>query len=389
MQEVDYTARVTESVLARLHFVVRAARPGRRCPTSTSRELEGRLAAAARSWDDDLAEAPGSRARPQEAGALLRVYGEAFPEAYKEDFPAVEGLRDVLRLAALVPDGPLAMAMYAARGRRPTGGGSSCSATARCRCRELLPVLQSLGVEVLDERPYELECGDGRRALGLRRGLRYRAGRPRPPEGADELFTDAFAAVWSGRAEDDGFNALVTRGRLAWRQVVVLRAYARYLRQATSTYSSEYVQEVLATHVGIAALLVQLFEALFDPASADEDAGRGAGRRGHRGARRRGEPRPRPHPAGAAGAGAGDRAHQPLPARPGRRSRSRTWRSSSTRRGCPTCPRPGPGTRSSCTARASRACTCASARSPAAGCAGPTGATTSAPRCSAWSRRRP
>ena len=269
VQEVDYTARVTESVLARLHFVVRGA-PGQALPDVDVRELEGRLAAAARSWDDDLVEAAGNAFGPQEAGALLRVYGEAFPEAYKEDFPAVEGLRDLLRLAALVPDGPLAMAMYEGEGEGPDRRRLKLFRDGPLSLSQLLPVLQSLGVEVLDERPYELECADGRRRWVYDVGLRYRAGADAVPEGADELFIDAFAAVWSGRAEDDGFNALVTRGRLAWRQVVVLRAYARYLRQATSTYSSEYVQEVLATHVGIAALLVQLFEALLDPAAPDE-----------------------------------------------------------------------------------------------------------------------
>ena len=269
VQEVDYTARVTESVLARLHFVVRGD-PGQTLPDVDVRELEGRLAAAARSWDDDLAEAALTTFAPQEAAALLRVYGEAFPEAYKEDFPAVEGLRDALRLAALVPGGPLATAMYAGEGEAPDRRRLKIFRDGPLSLSQLLPVLQSLGVEVLDERPYELVCGDGRRRWVYDVGLRYRAGAGAVPEGADELFTDAFAAVWSGQAEDDGFNALVTRGRLGWRQVVVLRAYARYLRQATATYSSEYVQDVLATHVGIAGLLVRLFEAQFDPSAPSE-----------------------------------------------------------------------------------------------------------------------
>jgi len=271
VQDVDYTVRVTESVLARVHFVVRGE-PGRSLPDVDVRELEGRLAAAARSWDDDLAESATSVFPPEQTSALLRVYGEAFPEAYKEDFAAVDGLRDVLRLAALVPDGPLAMAMYAGAEEAADQRRLKLFRDGPLSLSELLPVLQSLGVDVLDERPYELHCGDGRRRWIYDVGLRYRAGATQVPEDADELFMEAFSAVWSGQAEDDGFNALVTRGRLGWRQVVVLRAYARYLRQATSTYSSEYVQEVLGTHVGIAALLVQLFETLFDPAA--DDAGR-------------------------------------------------------------------------------------------------------------------
>jgi glutamate dehydrogenase len=261
-QSIDFTARVTESVLARLHFVVRAEV----LPDVDSRALEARLAAAARSWDDDLAEAVQARLGRPGSVRLLKVFGDAFPEAYKEDFPAATAVDDVLRLAALEPDGPLAMTMYAGAGEPPDRRRLKLFRDGPLSLAEVLPVLQGLGVDVLDERPYELHCTDGRLRWVYDFGLRYRVGSGEVPAGADPLFLDAFAAVWSGRAENDGFHALVTRGRLSWRQVVVLRAYAKYLRQAASTFSQEYVQEVLVGNVGIAVLLVRLFESLFDPA---------------------------------------------------------------------------------------------------------------------------
>ena len=58
-----------------------------------------------------------------------------------------------------------------------------------------------------------------------------------PPSGpVKALFEDALTALWQGRIEDDGFNALVLDAHLTWRQVVVLRAYAKYLRQAGITF---------------------------------------------------------------------------------------------------------------------------------------------------------
>ncbi len=260
---VEYTARVTESVLARLHFVVRVDPPAV-LPEVDATALEARLAAVARSWVDDFVVAAGAGGAA--TSALVRTYGEAFPEAYKEDFPATTGLEDAQRLAGLRPDGPLEMTTYAEAGAPEDERRLKLYRDGPLTLADVLPVLQSLGVDVLDERPYELVCGDGRSRWVYDFGLRYRQGAVPPVGSHDDLLADAFAAVWAGLAESDGFNVLVTRGRLTWRQVVVLRAYAKYLRQATPTYSQEYVQEVLGANVGVARLLVELFEELFDPA---------------------------------------------------------------------------------------------------------------------------
>ncbi|HEU0102424.1 MAG TPA: NAD-glutamate dehydrogenase [Mycobacteriales bacterium] len=263
-QSVDFTVRVTESVLARLHFVVRA-RPGAVLPDVDVPALEARLAAVARSWTDDLAEATQAAHGPAEAARLLRDYGEAFPEAYKEDFPASTGLVDLQRLAALPEGGGLTTATY-----RPAAEGGAALRLKLYRAEPLalsdaLPVLQSLGVDVLDERPYGLRCGDGTRRWVYDFGLRYRPGAQPPTGDADPLLEQALAAAWSGRLEADGLNALVTHARLPWRSVLVLRAYATYLRQTSPTYSLQYIQDVLVANGEFAGLLVSLFEALLDP----------------------------------------------------------------------------------------------------------------------------
>ena len=263
-QSVDSTVRVTESVLAQLHFVVRVQAPAV-LPEVDVPSLEGRLAAAARSWSDDLAEAARAALPPGEAARLLRGYGEAFPEAYKEDFPATTGLVDLERLDALGDDGQLTTATY-----HPAGGDSAALrlkvySAESLALSDVLPVLQSLGVDVLDERPYGLHCRDGSRCWVYDFGLRYQPG-AEAPAGPDLLLEDALVAAWTGRLEIDGLNALVTRVRLPWRSVLVLRAYATYLRQTWTTYSLQYVQDVLVAHGDFASLLVVLFEARLDPA---------------------------------------------------------------------------------------------------------------------------
>ena len=97
---VDYTARVSESVLARLHFVVRVA-PGRAVPPVDHDELEAALLDAARSWDEDLVEALRAEAGEEEAARLVRLWGRGFPEAYKEDYPARVAVADLRRIEDL------------------------------------------------------------------------------------------------------------------------------------------------------------------------------------------------------------------------------------------------------------------------------------------------
>lgn len=132
----------------------------------------------------------------------------------------------------------------------------------------VLPALQRLGVEVVDERPYELRCADRTHAWIYDFGLRMpqaTANGGYLADGARERFQDAFAAVWTGEAENDGFNALVLSAGLDWRQAMVLRAYAKYLRQAGSTFSQDYMESTLQNNVHTTRLLVSLFEARMSP----------------------------------------------------------------------------------------------------------------------------
>ena len=80
------------------------------------------------------------------------------------------------------------------------------------------------------------------------------------------LFEHAFLSVVDGSAEDDGFNQLVLGAGLAWREVALLRAYCKYLRQTGTLFSQRYIEMTLAAHCHLAVRrLVELFVARLDP----------------------------------------------------------------------------------------------------------------------------
>jgi glutamate dehydrogenase len=272
---IEYTARITESVLARLHFVVRppATRRGRpTLPEVDVAALQDQLAAVARSWTDDLSDALAARYGADSERRLARV-ADAFPAAYQEDFPASTAVEDLERLDAL-GEGELGLVL-----RSPAGSSTVEPRLAVYRVGErlllsdVLPVLQHMGVDVVDERPYEIDRIGAPLAWIYDFGLTAPGGDLPFPGSLPERFTEALSAVWRGEAEDDGLGALVLLAGLNWRQVTVVRAYVQWLRQAGLPFGQRYVETTLAAHPDVVARLVALFEARFSP---ERDSGRTA-----------------------------------------------------------------------------------------------------------------
>ncbi len=264
---VEYTVRSTESVLSRLHFVVRvpvSRTGGASLPEVDVAGLEAALAAAARSWTDELADALAAR-HHGEAPRLLAHAADAFPAAYQEDFPAEVAVDDLARLDRLAPGG-IDLRLWTPR----DGAAGERRLTVyrvgdRLLLSEVLPVLQHMGVDVVDERPYEID------RIGAPLAWVYDFGLAAPttdvpfPGSLAERFTDTIAAVWHGAAEDDGLNALVLLAGLNWRQVAVLRAYVQWLRQGGLPFGSRYIEETLGAHPDVVARLIALFETRFHP----------------------------------------------------------------------------------------------------------------------------
>ena len=270
---LDYTTRVTESLLARVHVIVRTD-PTNPPGAVDVDDLAEELADATRLWGDDFLLVLSRKLGDEQSKLLFARYAEAFPDGYKDENTPYEALKDLAKLELLEEPGQLEMHLF--RKNRDDNDvrfkvfryGEPMVLSA------VLPVLHSLGVRVADERPYEVERADGTVYL-------YDFGLELPPDhglapAVRPHVENAFAAAWRGEAEVDGFNQLVLLAGLTWRQVVVLRAYAKYLRQAGTVFSQDYMESTFVAYPEIAALLVDLFEARFAPSLALTDDERAA-----------------------------------------------------------------------------------------------------------------
>ncbi|HKP17746.1 MAG TPA: NAD-glutamate dehydrogenase [Gaiellaceae bacterium] len=262
---VDYTARVTESVLVRLHVIIYTA-PGS-APRYDPAEIEAQIVAATRTWRDDLHDALVAQTGEGRGTALFERYGDALPAAYREDFTANAAVADIERIEQLDPSGDLDLSLYL-----PLESSAGHLAFKLLRSgtplllSDVLPLLENMGVKVTDERPFEVTPAGGAPVWIYDFGLAYGEEAELETDSLRTVFQEAFAETWGGNAENDAFNRLVLRAGLTWREIALLRAISKYLRQAGSTFSQTYMEDSLAAHPGIAARLVELFRLRFDPA---------------------------------------------------------------------------------------------------------------------------
>ncbi len=263
--ETEYQVQVSESTLARIHFIVRT-------PKGISDDIdlgaiEQQLIGAARSWSDGLRDALIDTHGEEEGNRLFRSYGAAFPIAYQQQVPARAAVPDIDRLNALDqnPD-QLALSLF-----RPLEDDDGLfrfkigRAGTGIPLSDVLPILEDMGLRVIDEQPYEVVAANGVTFWLHDFGIRPTGMIDTKLEQIRPDFQETFERIWQGQIENDGFNQLVLYANLTCRQIVVLRAYCKYLLQIDIPFSQVYMEQTLANNPDLTRLLAELFDVRFDP----------------------------------------------------------------------------------------------------------------------------
>jgi glutamate dehydrogenase len=263
----EFDLLLSGSQLARVLITVRTT-PGRIPPVNLS-ELEARLAAAARRWEDDLRAALIETAGEARGNALARQFATAFPAAYREDVAPRAAVQDCETIAQLLAGSGVAMRLHRAPGGAPGAlrfklfrKGDAVALS------DSMPMLERMGLRVLEERPYRIALGGEAPIWVHDFGLAVSgsAGDAEVDiEAVGPIFEEAFRRVFAGEIENDALNALVLGAHLHAEQIEILRAYTRYLRQTGFALSIGFVEQTLAAHPALARLLVNLFRLRFDP----------------------------------------------------------------------------------------------------------------------------
>jgi glutamate dehydrogenase len=266
-----FYTQITDSPLARGHFIVKTT-PGQ-IPDIDPRRIEAMVADAARTWSDNLRIQLIEREGEERGLEVHRKYADVFPVAYQEAFEASDALYDVDRIERLLRTGEVEVDLY-----RYTASGREqlhCKIIHLGRpvaLSRIMPHFENMGLRVTVAVPYDL------RITGVDDDIRIMDFELDPNEFVVNIdavrgeFKDAFRKVWKGEMEDDGFNRLVVQAGLDWSDVIVLRAYCKYLRQIGTAFSEAYMQETMAHNPEIARSLVELFNSQFNPELENREA---------------------------------------------------------------------------------------------------------------------
>src|SRR4249919_4121387 len=262
---VDSTVHIGESPLAQLHLIVRP-RAGAKVVINEV-ELESRLAQIVRDWQDELSEQLAERHGEEKGLKLAARYGRALPMGYIEQVGPQVAAADVEHLDALEGADDLRLSLY----RSHRDGGLRFKFYRLhddIPLSDALPMMENMGLRVISEHPYRIESnGD----VAYIQDFEVEATQGEIDIGRiDENFEQAFARIWRGEAENDGFNRLVLLAGLSWRQVAMLRGYCKYLLQTGVPFSQSYVEATFSRYPLLVRLLVELFEARFDPCTGSE-----------------------------------------------------------------------------------------------------------------------
>ena len=268
---IEFTVSLTESSLARIHFVIHLS-PMAGFRDVAVEQVEEYLTDSVRSWGDALRDALVDQCGDEHGRDLYLRYADVFPPGFTAVTAARLAVPDVINAERVVASSelevhvqiPLDAPAGVARLKVYVPG-------TQIDLADLLPLLANLGVRVLDERATELSLAPQSvwiHDLGVTcMGVDLAAA------GVDERLQDAFVAAWRGRSQSDGFNRLVLHAGLTWREVHVLRAYVSYLRQLAFTFSQGYVETTLLEQAEISSDLVGLFRTKFDPTNVTDRGG--------------------------------------------------------------------------------------------------------------------
>ncbi|KAA0980132.1 NAD-glutamate dehydrogenase [Pseudomonas sp. ANT_H12B] len=262
--DCEFWTFFSESVLARVQLILRVD-PKNRLDIDPVL-LEKEVVQACRSWQDDYASLTVESFGEASGTNVLADFPKGFPAGYRERFAAHSAVVDMQHLLSLSEKNPLVMSFYQPLAQVSGQRMLHCKlyhADTPLALSDVLPILENLGLRVLGEFPYRLRHNNGREFWIHDFAFTAAEGLELDIQQLNDTLQDAFVHIVRGDAENDAFNRLVLTAGLPWRDVALLRAYARYMKQIRLGFDLGYIASTLNNHTDIARELTRLFKTRF------------------------------------------------------------------------------------------------------------------------------
>ena len=261
--ECEFWTYFSESILTRTQFILRVE-PSAHQQEIDHQQIERDVIQACRDWHDDFRDRLEDSLGEAEASRAWTNFGDSFPAGYSERFTTASAVVDLRHLLSLSEGEPLGMSFYQPLTQQH--GVLHCKLyhlSEPLPLSDVMPILENLGLRVMGEFPFRIVGADGRTYWIHDFEFTYALESTRDLQEVNQLFRDAFISIWRGQAENDAFNRLVLLANMSWRDVALLRAYARYIKQIRMGFELPYLANTLVSHSAIARELVRLFKTRF------------------------------------------------------------------------------------------------------------------------------
>ncbi|MEH6453903.1 MAG: NAD-glutamate dehydrogenase domain-containing protein, partial [Psychromonas sp.] len=267
----DFQTFLSESNLARLRLVLRLKKPLE--GELEVQAIQDRMKQLTKQWTEELHEALIDNMGEERGIKLIKKYQSAFTTSYQDNFSSRVAVADIERIESLYADKTRSMALRFYRSIDPNSSQLKLKLfhqDGALILSDLIPILENLGLKVAEEYPYKVTPKKERDFWLYDFTLIYEQVHNFDPNAYGDVFSNAFLSIWYGKAENDPFNKLILGAGLAWRDVVMLRAYAKYLKQLGVGFSHTSIAKTLLSHSPLVTQIVELFKMRFDPSKAGD-----------------------------------------------------------------------------------------------------------------------
>lgn len=217
-------------------------------------------------WNENLLNCLIEKYGKKQGTMLSARYSEAFPSHYLQEHSISDIADDILFIEKLSeknplyinlsssvdnPEYPLHLKLFQFNKPYPLS--------------DTLPILENMDLKTFDERLFRISLPDASTIWISDLNVKYTKASILNLATVKQSFQEAFIAISLNTCENDGFNKLVLGAELGWREIIILRAYTKYLRQIGFRFSQSYIEQALVNNTAVTRDLVQLFLIKFNP----------------------------------------------------------------------------------------------------------------------------
>ncbi|MEI6897493.1 MAG: NAD-glutamate dehydrogenase [Psychromonas sp.] len=266
VEDIDFQTYLSESNLARLRVEFRLKSPLNQ--PLEEQAIEKRMKQLTKRWDEELHDALIDQFGEEVGVKLSKKYNEAFPTSYQDSFSSRVAVTDIERIDSLYHNPEKFMALHFYRSMEANSSELKLKLfhqNGALLLSDLIPILENMGLKVAEEYPYKVTPYEENSFWLYDFTLLYSQSKNFNPEKYRDLFADAFLSVWYAKTDNDSFNKLILGAGLTYRDIEMLRAYAKYLKQLCFGFSHFSIAKTLLVHNKLVKEIVALFNIRFDP----------------------------------------------------------------------------------------------------------------------------